>query len=137
MTVKIIHLKITKINVFLEQHVTIQSLWSELKNRELFNGSTSSLRRLLKELGFKWMKDNPRRGLMELTNVAVKRVQFLKSYKQAKEDALYQFVFLDETWIFQNGTIGRSWQNENLRTVKTTKTDGKRFVVHDIIMLKS
>lgn len=115
--------------MLLEQHITIQSLWSQLKEKELFNGSTTSLNRLLKELGFKWMKDNPRRGLMELPNVVLKRVEFLRYYKEAKDEGIYQFVFIDETWIFQNGIIGHSWQNENIKSVKTTKTDGKRFVV--------
>ncbi|XP_072398158.1 uncharacterized protein [Diabrotica undecimpunctata] len=112
-----------------KQHVTVQSLWSQLKDKELFNGSTTSLKRLLKELGFEWMKDNPRRGLMELPNVVCKRVQFLRTYKEAKDEGIYQFVFLDETWIFQNGIIGHSWQNENIKSVKTTKTDGKRYII--------
>lgn len=85
-----------------------------------------SLSRLLKEIGFKWKKDEPRRGLMELPDIAAKRVAFLRSYVKEKQDALYQFVFLDETWIFQNGTINRSWQDNNKRSVKTIKTDGKR-----------
>lgn len=81
---------------------------------------------LLKDIGFKWKKDDPRRGLMELPSVALKRVDFLRSYIQEKEEALYKFVFLDETWIFQNGTIGHSWQDNNKRSVKSTKVDGKR-----------
>ncbi|KAK4887357.1 hypothetical protein RN001_003628 [Aquatica leii] len=28
-----------------------------------------------------------------------------------------------------NGTVNRSWQNDDLRTVKTTKVDGKRYIV--------
>ncbi|KAK4885934.1 hypothetical protein RN001_002205 [Aquatica leii] len=29
----------------------------------------------------------------------------------------------------QNGTVGRSWQDDDLKTVKTTKVDGKRYIV--------
>lgn len=54
---------------------------------------------------------------MELPHVAFKRLVFLKEYMKEKEESLYQFVFLDETWIFQNGTIGRSWQDGNKRSV--------------------
>ncbi|CAH1978972.1 unnamed protein product [Acanthoscelides obtectus] len=112
-----------------EEQVTIQTLWSRLRDRALFDGSATSLRRLLRDLGFKWLKDNPRRGLMELPSTALKRVEFLRQYNQAKVEALYQFVFLDETWIFQNGTIGRSWQNGNQKSVKAIKTDGKRYII--------
>lgn len=114
--------------MILEQQVTVKTLWCELKEKELFYGSVTSLRRLLGELDFKWLKDNPRRGLMELSNISLKRVQFLRQYKQLKNEALYQFVFLDETWIFENGTLNRSWQNENVKSVRTMKVDGKRLL---------
>lgn len=104
-------------------------LWEKLKEKQLFNGCRMSLCSLLKEIGFQWKKDDPRRGLMELPNIALKRVEFLRSYIKLKEEVLYQFVFIDETWIFQNGTIGRSWQDANKRSVKTTKVDGKRCVI--------
>lgn len=116
-----------KLLTFLEQHVTLQTLSQKLKDRQLFDGCLNSLRSLLKEIGFGWKKDDPRRGLMELSHVAFKRLVFLKEYMKEKEESLYQFVFLDETWIFQNGTIGRSWQDENKRSVKSTKVDGKRY----------
>lgn len=107
----------------------MSSLLTKLKEKELFNGCRQSLSTLLKEIGFKWKKDDPRRGLMEVPNVAFKRVQFLRSYREERAEGLYQFVFTDETWIFQNGTIGRSWQNSNVKSVKTIKGDGKRYVI--------
>ncbi|XP_031339075.1 uncharacterized protein LOC116167722 [Photinus pyralis] len=66
---------------------------------------------------------------MELPHVASKRIRFLRQYKDFKEKDLYQFVFLDETWILQNGTIQHSWQDSNERSVKTIKTDGKRQII--------
>lgn len=99
---------------------------AKLKDRELFSGCRHSLSSLLKQLGFRWKKDDPRRGLMELPNIAFRRVQFLRSYMDEKTQGLYQFVYTDETWIFHNGTIGRSWQDNNVKSVKTTKVDGKR-----------
>ncbi|KAH1019422.1 hypothetical protein HUJ04_009246 [Dendroctonus ponderosae] len=94
------------------------NLLTKLKEKELFNGCRQSLSTLLKEIGFKWKKDDPRRGLMEVHNVAFKMVQ---SYREERAEGLYQFAFTDETWIFQNGTIGRSWQNGNVKSVKTIK----------------
>lgn len=65
---------------------------------------------------------------MELPPIVSKRIHFLKTYREMTRDGLYDCVFLDETWIFQNGTVQRSWQNEDKRTVKSIKTDGKRRV---------
>ncbi|KAL1516215.1 hypothetical protein ABEB36_000134 [Hypothenemus hampei] len=62
-----------------KENVTVRTLLTQLKDRELFLGSSTSLYRLLKEIGFNWAKDNPRRGLMELPNIAFKRTQ-RKSY---------------------------------------------------------
>ncbi|KAL1492343.1 hypothetical protein ABEB36_010604 [Hypothenemus hampei] len=90
-----------------KQHITLLFLLKVVKDRQLFNGCRRSLHTLLRNIGFKWQNDNPRRGLMELPDIAWKKINFLKSYHREKE-GLYQFIFLDETWIFQNGTIGRS-----------------------------
>ncbi|KAL1498423.1 hypothetical protein ABEB36_009229 [Hypothenemus hampei] len=45
----------------LRQNVTLKTLHQKLKDRMLFSDCQSSLHTLLKELGFKWQKDNPRR----------------------------------------------------------------------------
>lgn len=85
--------------------------------------------RVLRKIGFKWKKDDPLWGLMELPSAASTRSEFVKSYKCTKEQFLHEFVFLDETWIFQNGTVNCSWQDNNKRSVKTTRVDGKRLFV--------
>ena len=51
---------------------------------------------------------------------------FFKEYVRKKEESLYQFVFIDKTWIYQNGTEGRSWQNNKKGSVKCTKVNGMR-----------
>lgn len=108
----------------------MSSLLCHLREKELFNGSRSSLYRYLLDIGFKWTKDNPRRGLMELPHIVNKRIDFLQSYKKVKMLNLYTPVFVDETWIFQNGTVSRSWQDNNIKSVKSVKNEGKRFVIY-------
>lgn len=100
-----------------------------MKERNIFHGAITTLGKILKDIGFRWQKDDPRRGLMELPNVALKRVEFLQKYtKNLKSTNPSQFVYLDETWIFQNGTVGRSWQDNSAKSVKSVKGDGKRLV---------
>lgn len=117
------------VDCFLEEHITRESLAEVLKNRNIYNGGLTSLSKILKKIGFKFMKDNPRRGLMELPNIVLKRVIFLEKYiKNINSEDPRQFGYLDETWIFQHGTIQRSWQDNTKESVKKIKTEGKRCV---------
>ncbi|KAJ3620908.1 hypothetical protein MTP99_004820 [Tenebrio molitor] len=67
---------------------------------------------------------------MELPRIALLRTQFLQEYmKNVNGTVPHQFVFLDESWIFENGTTGRSWQDNSPKSVRRTKVDGKRHIV--------
>ncbi|XP_076273999.1 uncharacterized protein LOC143204922 [Rhynchophorus ferrugineus] len=55
-----------------------------------------------------------------LLDIVFKRIQFLKTYNKIKEELLHQFVYLDETWIFQNGTYGKRWNNYRLGLIVIT-----------------
>lgn len=64
---------------------------------------------------------------MELEHIASRRVEFLQKYvKNMRSANPTQVVYLDETWIFENGSGGRSWQDDNRKSVKRTKSEGKR-----------
>ncbi|XP_076275819.1 uncharacterized protein LOC143206875 [Rhynchophorus ferrugineus] len=106
--------------------VNLGSIFKELRNRQLFEGCRSSLHTLLRDIGFKWCKSNPQKGLMELPDIAFKRIQFLKTYHQIKKDSLFNFVYLDETCISQNGALGHPWQDS---IKKTIKTDEQRYII--------
>lgn len=116
------------VNVLLsEQHITRKSLLMLLKERDIFNGSVATLGKILKDIGFRWKKNDPRRGLMELEHIALRRIEFLQKYvKNVRSANPTQVVYLDETWIFENGSGGRSWQDDNRKSVKRTKSEGKR-----------
>lgn len=98
-----------------------------LKERDIFSGSLSTLGKILKDIGFRWKKNDPRGGLMELEHIASRRVEFLQKYvKNMRSANPTQVVYLDETWIFENGSGSRSWQDDNRKSVKRTKSEGKR-----------
>ncbi|XP_076272144.1 uncharacterized protein LOC143203762 [Rhynchophorus ferrugineus] len=59
----------------------------------------------------------------------IKYTKCIRTRKLFKEDKLYLTVYLDETWIFQNGSLGHSRQDSNIKSVKTTTIDGKRYMV--------
>lgn len=108
--------------------LTLASLKEELQNREVYRASRSSLYRLIKEIGFSYKRDDPRRSLMEKPHIRHFRFNFLKLY-MANEELKEQkkpYVFLDETWVYANGSVRKSWQDHDVRSVKHDKGDGAR-----------
>lgn len=116
---------------FLEKHITINTLRSELRTRYILDCSYGTLRTLLLHLGFKFKIDDNRRSLMEKPEISAQRAEFLRKYmKNANSDYSRQLVFLDETWIFSKGSKQRSWQDDSIKSVrKPGGYDGKRFIV--------
>lgn len=98
-----------------------------LQEKDIFHGGITSLGKVLHNIGFRFKKDNPRRGLMELPNIALARVRFLQDYvKNLKSENGLACVFLDETWIFENGTTCSSWQDTDVKSVRKIKPEGTR-----------
>jgi hypothetical protein len=82
-------------------------------------------------MGHTFKKINNRKILIEQPHLLSKRIRFLRKYRQYLETNKYIFIFLDETWIYQNGSQLRQWVNENvpLGVPKVCKNDGKRFTI--------
>lgn len=102
--------------------------------------SNSSLLRVLHRIGFRFKRDDNRRALMELPHIALLRINFLRVYMDnLRANDPREVVFLDETWIFENGTTTtRSWQDASSKSVRRLKVDGKRYVllIHSDIKYK-
>lgn len=114
--------------LFLEEPVTLSSVVLKLRQKNILDIGCTTLFHLLKKIGFKYQKDDNRRSLMEKPNVQHLRFLFLKKYIENEEKGpnKKQCIFLDETWIFQNGTARRSWQDDNPRSVRKVTGDGSR-----------
>lgn len=103
----------------------------ELANKFILNASIGTISKLLKEVGFKYKKDDNRRALMEKTNIALMRTEFLRKYIENRDsNTSRQIVFLDETWIFAKGSKTKSWQDDSKKSVRKPEGyEGKRFIV--------
>lgn len=115
--------------LILELHVTLTSVCDKLKEKSIYHGSEASLAKVLRQLGFTYKKDDPRRALMEKPEVSRTRRRFLKQYmdNEALGPAKLPYVFLDETWIFSNGSVRKSWQDDDIRSVKKSTGEGNRY----------
>ncbi|XP_063243049.1 uncharacterized protein LOC134542598 isoform X2 [Bacillus rossius redtenbacheri] len=111
-------------------NVTVDTILKEIRERQIdYYGGRSSLHKLLKKMGFSWTTVDGRKALIENENIVLKRIDFLRKYKEEKERGA-NFIFVDETWIFQRGTVSKSWQDKSLQSAKRrTVGDGKRFIV--------
>ncbi|XP_063243911.1 uncharacterized protein LOC134543078 [Bacillus rossius redtenbacheri] len=137
-------------------NVTVDTILKEIRERQIdYYGGRSSLHKLLKKMGFSWTTVDGRKALIENENIVLKRIDFLRKYTEEKERGA-NFIFVDETWIFQrgkaliylkicsvvqykvfhfhfiyfSGTVSKSWQDKSLQSAKRrTVGDGKRFIV--------
>ncbi|XP_063220955.1 uncharacterized protein LOC134530217 isoform X3 [Bacillus rossius redtenbacheri] len=111
-------------------NVTVDTILKEIRERQIdYYGGRSSLHKLLKKMGFSWTTVDGRKALIENENIVLQRIDFLRKYKEEKERGA-NFIFVHETWIFQRGTVSKSWQDKSLQSAKRrTVGDGKRFIV--------
>lgn len=115
----------------LKANVTLPILKDALKRRGIIEIGLGSLSKLIRSLGFRYKRDCNRRYLCEQPQIISQRVQFLRRYTENYSATFRKVIFLDETWIFSNGSGSKSWQDESVRSVKRKKGcgSGKRFII--------
>jgi hypothetical protein len=81
-------------------------------------------------MGYKYRLVNGRKIICEQKHVVASKIVFLRKflqYKNSSENII--FVYLDETWVYQNGSNIRRWVHE--KDIKSNpskiKSEGKRF----------
>ena len=102
-----------------------------LKGNTEFDGCLESLRKVLFKIGFRFMKADGRKFLMERSDVVASRAESLREIKRFREQGA-NIVYLDETWINQNYTVQKCWVDcsSNLATgVKPHVGKGSRLII--------
>ena len=89
---------------------TLPKVREALQEKISFTGCKETLRKILKDIGFRFSKVDGRRFLMERTDVVAARLTFLREIRHLKKSSR-NIVYLDETWINQNYTDGKCWQD--------------------------
>ncbi|KOB70672.1 putative dde superfamily endonuclease [Operophtera brumata] len=78
---------------------TVDRLLRKLKQKVNFQGSSSSLRRILKELGFKWRRtEDKRQVLIEHSHIRLKRIEYLQNITKYREEGR-PVVFTDASYV--------------------------------------
>jgi hypothetical protein len=110
------------------KYFTMADLYHYAKNELDYIGSLTTFRSIVKTMGYQYKKVNNRKILIESPRLKSLKIKFLRKYLQYKEENAL-FVFLDETWIYQNGAPIRRWLNENDRRTMPKKLQSLRVSV--------
>ena len=89
---------------------TLLKIQQEMNDKNGFKGSLSSLRTVMLNIGFEFATVDGRKFLMERSDIAAARTTFLREMKEIKQSSR-TIVYLDETWVNQNYTVAKCWQD--------------------------
>ena len=112
---------------------TVKKLIPVLQEKINWQWSTTSLRKVLNEMGFVWKKcQNKRVLLLERADIVDWRARFLVKIKHMREEGKKIF-YLDESWIDNNLTTGKCWQKEkDVVGVTAWGSSSKRLIIASV-----
>jgi hypothetical protein len=111
---------------------TLDDLLANSRENLEFKGGRTTLFKILKSMGYKYKMVNGRKILCELKHVVAAKITFLRKFLQFQNSSEnLTFVYLDETWIYQNGSPVRQWLHESdlKSNPRTIKNEGGRFTI--------
>lgn len=114
------------------EYPTCKKLCDILREKINFTGCQSSLRKILKSIGFKYKKCNDgRHFLLERKDITAARATFLrKMHNVRKEDIRRPIIYLDETWVNQNHSKKFIWQSlDDKCGLKVPIGKGSRLII--------
>lgn len=102
-------------NFYVQQKTvpTVKKLLTVLKESINFKGGQSSLNKILKNLGFRWIKTKTNRSiLIEKHEVKSLRTLYLTTLQQYRQDNR-PIIYTDETYIHSTHTVPKNWHDES------------------------
>ena len=92
----------------------------------------TSLKKLLKMIGFHFCKTNNRTLLMEILRIAARRYEYFRKIRKLRAEGFLP-VFIDKTWYDTYDVVKKAWSDNSGRcNVSKFISKGKRIVIcHD------
>jgi hypothetical protein len=103
-------------------------------SREKINVQWSkwTLRKVLKEMGFRWKKYGTKRHiLIERADTVYWRCRYFCSPFKYFEKEAREIFYLDEIWVDSSLMLKKCWQGYEVNGVMTTSTSHRLMVVHN------
>ena len=105
---------------------TIPKLHLKLREEINFSRGKETLRKILHEIGFRWKNSkNKRKLILERNDIVLARTKYLRSMQSFRKEKR-PLVFVDETWIDSNLTVGKCWQSDEIFGVMKTGAAAQR-----------
>ncbi|XP_076028786.1 uncharacterized protein LOC143017786 [Oratosquilla oratoria] len=100
---------------------TLYNIREELRVKIPFDGCLVSLRKILMRIGFKHVKLDGHKIPMERNDVVAARTRFIRTMQELGQSS-HNIVYLAETWVNQNYTVGGRWIDTNSSQATEVKT---------------
>lgn len=108
---------------------TIEKLRQKLLEDINFQSFKTTLRQIIKELGFKWKNaENNRKVLIETINIRLKRIQYLRKIKKYLEEGR-TIIYTDESYVDSSHSNPKAWTDGSTKGLKTPISKGQRVVI--------
>ena len=112
-----------------KQRPTLKKIHRELKSLINFDGSISTLSKILKTLGFKWKKTRTNRQILtEHNNIRTQRIAYLRAIRKYRNENR-PIIYMDETYIHSSHTTPYSWSDDSLQGLFAPMSKGKRIII--------
>lgn len=114
---------------------TVDALLEKIREEPVnFEGGTTTLWKIMREIGFKYGKVRSGRAiLMERDDIVVKRNKYLRTIEKNRKcspSIRRPEVFVDETWVIQNECVEQCWAVGDGSVGPKIKTGkGSRFII--------
>ena len=112
---------------------TVQMIFQKVKEKTegtdyAFPYELTSLKKLLKMIGFHFCKTNNRTVLMEIPRIAARRYEYLRKIRKLRAKGFLP-VFIDETWYDTQDVVKKAWSDNSGRcNVSKFISKGKRII---------
>lgn len=93
---------------------------AKLKERDVFHGEETTLRRVIKEMGFKHKTINDKLHYYEQPRIIEQRHKYLRRMRKNRTEKR-PVVYLDETWCNAHDGKGKAWVTSDGVTASGTK----------------
>ena len=98
---------------------TVQIIFQKVKEKTegtdyVFPYELTSLKKLLKMIGFHFCKTNNRTVLMEIPHSAARRYEYLRKMRKLRAEGFLP-VFMDETWYDTHDVVKKAWSDNSGR----------------------
>lgn len=108
---------------------TIKKIKEKLERDIDFKGSNTSLRTILKNMGFKWRKTQDNRKLLiEKWDIRLKRIDYIKKITKYRQEGR-PIIYTDESYVDSSHSVSKAWSDDSNEGLKKPISKGQRLVI--------